>query len=249
MRKKGESMKTFFKTIGGLIAVIILAAVVIAFIGWSRVPDMIATNLSKKMKVSVDIDDIHLGLGEIDVEKIRIGNPPKSVLAKAFSAESIAVKAPLTSYLKQDIVIDEIDISDIYLGLEFKSPSGTDGNWTTIMGNISSSQPAQPKEKSTRTVLIKQLVLTNISTELVYDTDPGKIRKLPKIDRIVLTNISSEGGFPIDQIASSVLGQMLKQVFIQENLKNMLEGVLQNAPDMIQNPAGAVENAIRGLFK
>lgn len=235
-------MKVFFSTIAGLIVIIILAAVIVGFIFWSRVPDMLANNLSKKMKVSVSIDSMGLGWGKIDLKKIEIGNPPNSMLAKAFSCNEIDVNAPFTRYLDKNIVVDEIDLKDVYLGLEFDSPSSTKGNWTTIMNNIQSTTAAdQAKTKkgeaapkgSQRSVLIHRIVLTNINVDVVYKKDSGKVKKLPTIPRMELTEISSEGGLPLDQITNSVLGEMLKQVFIKENLKNMLQE-LMNQPSPIQ---------------
>jgi hypothetical protein len=224
-------MKAFFSTIEGLIG----------FIFWSRVPDMLANNLSKKMKVAVSIDSIGLGWGKIDLKKIDIGNPPNSILAKAFSCNEIDVNAPFTRYLSKNIVIDVIDLNDIYLGLEFDSPSSTKGNWTTIMNNIQSTtaanQVSKKKEEaapgSQRSVLIHHVILTNINVDVVYKKDSGKVKKLPTIPRIELTEISSEGGLPMDQITNSILGEMLKQVFIKENLKNMLQE-LMNQPGPIK---------------
>jgi uncharacterized protein involved in outer membrane biogenesis len=222
-------MKIFFSTLAGLIVLIILAAAIVGFIFWSRVPDMLANNLSKKMKVSVTIDSMGLGLGSIDLHKIDIGNPPKSILSKAFSCNEIDVKAPLTRYLSKNIVIDEIDLKDVYLGLEFDSPSSTKGNWTRIMSNMKSTSSME--KKTDRTVLIHKIVLTNTNVDVVYKKDGGQIKKLPTIDRMELTEISSEGGVPMDQITNSVLGEMLKQVFIKENLKNMMQDLLQpNSP-------------------
>jgi uncharacterized protein involved in outer membrane biogenesis len=229
-------MKVFFSTLIGLIVVVIVAAVIVGFIFWSRVPDMLANNLSKKMGVSVAIDSMGLGWGKIDLKKIEIGNPPNSILAKAFSCREIDVNAPLTRYLGKHIVVDEIDLNDVYLGLEFDSASGTKGNWTRIMSNIQSSIAAgQPKKKTgaERTVLIHRIILTNINVDIVYKKERGKVKRLPTIPRMELTEISSEGGFPIDQITNSVLGEMLKQVFIKENLKNMLQE-LMNQPGPIQ---------------
>src|SRR5882724_8183763 len=123
-------MKTFFSTLIGLIIVAILAAVVVGFVFWSRLPDMVSNNLSKKLKVAVEIDSFGLSWGKIDAENIQIGNPPGSLLARAFTCKEIDVLAPFTNYLKKRIIIDEIDLKDIYLGLEFDSASGTSGNWT-----------------------------------------------------------------------------------------------------------------------
>ncbi|MBS0603953.1 MAG: hypothetical protein JSS60_02830 [Verrucomicrobia bacterium] len=244
-------MKTFLSTLAGLVVVVILAAVVIGFIFWSRIPDIAASNLSKKLKVAVEIDSFGIGWGKIDVKKIQIGNPPHSILSKAFACNEIDVLAPFTNYLSNHIVIDEIDLQDVYLGLEFDSPSGTNGNWTTIMGNLKkttggSSAPSgngKSKKKnkemqqpaptgSARSVLIHRIVLTNIDVDVVYKTD-GKVKKLPRIPRMELNEISSEGGLPMDQVLNSVLGEMLKQVFIKENLKNMMQEFM-NTPSPVQ---------------
>lgn len=249
-------MKAFFSTLGGLIVIILLAAAIVGFIFWSRVPDVLANNLSKKLKVSVEIDNMGLGWGQIDVKKIQIGNPPGSILAKAFSCNEVNVMAPFTRYLHRDVVIDEIDVNDVYLGLEFDSASGTSGNWTTIMGNLKSTTESNPEktrhrkkrqeeqpqvsadQPPSRTVLIHRLVLTNIDVDVVYRKEGGKVKKLPRIPRIELTEISSEGGFPLDQIMNSVLGEMLKQVFLKQNLKNMLQDFLNNPTSPIQKYLG-----------
>src|ERR1700722_10481327 len=239
-------MKVFFSTLTGLIVIILLIAVIAGFVFWSRVPDVLANNLSKKMKVPVSIDSVGLRWGKIDVKKIDIGNPPKSILAKAFSCNEIDVYAPFTRYLNHHVIIDEIDLKDLYLGLEFDSASSTKGNWTTIMNNLQSSTAASPKneKKASRSLLIHRLILTNIDVDVIYKKDGGRVKKLPTIPRIELTEISSEGGEPMDQLMNSVLGEMLKQIFIKENLKNMLQE-LMNQPN---SPLQQYLSPFKGLF-
>lgn len=207
--------------------ILLLAVVVVAFVAWGRVPGMLAARMTKELGVKTTIGDISLGPSKISVQDLVIGNVPNGVLPKAFSAEQIDVKAPITRYLSKDIVIDEIHIDNIYLGLEFKNAKGTDGNWTQIMKNLQShtTATAPVKKEDKRTLLIKKIVLTNINTDLVYLDDKGNIRHLPRIDYMELTNISSEGGFPVDQLMNSVLGEMLKKIFIQQNLNNMIKDV------------------------
>jgi hypothetical protein len=221
-------MKTFLSTVLGIVVVAILAAVVIGFIFWSRVPDMVANNLSKKLNVAVTIDDMTLSWGKIGIEKVVVGNPPSAILSRAFACRQIDVLAPLTRYIDKKIIIDEIDLNDVYLGLEFKSASGTDGNWTQIMGNLNRNMQAESggKKGAERSVLIRKLILTNIDVDVVYRKEGGKVQKLPRINRIELTNVSSEGGLPMDQVMNSVLGQMLKSVFEKQNLKNMMQNFM-----------------------
>lgn len=242
-------MKAFLSTVAGLVVVIILAAVVVGFVFWSRLPDMVANNLSKKLKVPVEIDSFGLSWGKIDAKNIQIGNPPGAILAKALTCREMDVLAPFTRYLSKRVIIDEIDLQDVYLGLEFDSANGTSGNWTRIMKNLQDStgtseanqgKRSKGKEKqapqqtsSERSVLIHRIVITNIDVDVVYRKEGGKVKKLPRIPRIELTEVSSEGGFPIDQILNSVLGEMLKQVFIKENLNNMIKD-LMDTPSPIQ---------------
>ena len=234
-------MKAFLSTILGLIVVVILAGVVVGFVFWSRLPDMAANNISKKLKVPVEIDSFGLSWDKLDAKNIQIGNPPGTILAKAFTCREIDVLAPFTRYLSKKVIIDEIDLQDVYVGLEFDSASGTSGNWTRIMKNLQDTTQADqgkqnraPQQTSSdRSVLIHRIVITNIDVDVVYRKEGGKVKKLPRIPRIELTEVSSEGGFPMDQIMNSVLGEMLKQVFIKQNLNNMIKDFI-DTPSPVQ---------------
>ncbi len=242
-------MKTFFSTLAGLVIVGILAAVIVGFVFWSRLPDMVSNHLSKKLKVAVEIDSFGLSWGKISARNIQIGNPPGSLLARALTCKEIDILAPITHYLKKRIVIDEIDLKDIYLGLEFDSASSTSGNWSRIIKNLQDStggaltstskdkrkskKETPPPTTSGRSVLIHRIVLTNIDVDVIYRKEGGKVKRLPRIPRMELTEISSEGGLPMDQILNSVLVQMLKEVFIKENLNNMIKEFM-DTPSPIQ---------------
>lgn len=235
-------MKTFTVFI-----VLIILAIVLFFIFWSKVPDTIANHLSKKLHVQVSIGDMRLLPKTVKVDQFQIGNPSGYIsLPKAFSAETITIKAPLTEYLKKQIVIQEVHVDDIYLGLEFDSLSSTDGNWTVIMSRVHDTTEKEKKEKAgQKKILIKKLIFTNISTYLVFTKEKIGIKKLPKIDRIELYDVSSEGGFPTDQLLNSVLGKMLRSVFEKEQLKNMLKDILENPQDVIDNTL----KLFKGLFQ
>ncbi|HSX03685.1 MAG TPA: hypothetical protein VLG76_03045 [Rhabdochlamydiaceae bacterium] len=226
--------------------VIIILALVFFFIFWSKVPEMISNNLSKKLQVQVSIGDMRLTPTSVKIDKFQIGNPSGyTSLPKAFSSDTMIITAPLTEYFKKDIVIEEVELDGIYLGLEFDSINGTDGNWTVIMSRFENTTEKEKNEKAgQKTVLIKKLVFTNISTYLVFTKDGG-IKKLPKIDRMEFYNVSSYGGFPIDQLLNSVLGKMLRSVFEKEHLKNMLKEILKD-------PKGTIDNTLKffkGLFQ
>ncbi len=63
------------------------------------------------------------------------------------------------------------------------------------------------------------------------------------IERIELTNISSEGGVPTSQIMNIVMHETLRNIFSKEGLQNMLDGVLNPG-----DSGGGVMNTLKGLF-
>src|SRR3954463_8938550 len=108
-------MKTFFKSIAGLILLCILGAFIFLFLMWSRVPDMVASHLSKTLGVAVEIGDIHLSTSQITIQNLDIANPRGFNLNHALTTQEIIVQAPVTRYFHDDIVIDEIDMNNVYI--------------------------------------------------------------------------------------------------------------------------------------
>lgn len=206
---------------------------------------MIASRLSKTLQVAVQIGDMDFSLNKIQIDNLEISNPRGYKLDHALTVQEIDIHAPLTGYLNKDIVIDEINLNNVYLGLEFASPKGATGNWTTIMGNAKNAQDKSSPSTSDKTVLIKRLVLNNINADLLYQSD-GKIRHLPTLPQIVLVNISSKGGNVTDQLMNSALGEMLKEIFIKENLKDALDTIFKNIPG--SNPIKDALQPLKGLF-
>jgi len=219
------------KLFSRLIALVIIAIIVLSGIFYSRLPTLLSNRLSQALQVFVSVKDVTLRPMKISIEDLVIGNVPHSILPKAFSADSIDIKAPLTTYANDPIVIDTIAIDSIYLGLEFDSASSTTGNWSSLFTPLSEKKNASKEKKS---VIIKKLVLTNIQVELVYRNKPNDIKKFPVINEIILTDINTEEGVPMEQIMHSVLGQMLKSVFIKENIKNALDGIFNSPQSTVE---------------
>lgn len=231
-------MRSIFTTVSGWIIIVLLALVIVAFVSWERLPNIVSNMLSKKMKVAVEIDDIALSKNEIEIVKLMISNPKGSILPHALTIENTTITAPLLGYFDQHIVIDEVLLNDVYLGLEFEKKGSSQGNWTTIMNNMQASSPEPAaNDKNKRTVLIKRLEVRDIDIDLVYERPDGKVQHLSPIKKLVFTNVTSEGGIPSDQITKIILKETLKSIFSKENLENMVE-------NFIQNPNGGVQNVL-----
>lgn len=237
-------MKKALIIIFGIIVALVLACILV----WNMLPTIVAHKLSKQAGVSVTIGDIRMGTSMIRVDTIRVGNPQGyNKTPRALSVDKLTVDVPLTRFFDDNIVIEEMTLDDVYIGLEFDSPKSKNGNWTTIMNNVSKSagdekEKAKKKGKTT-SVLIKKLVITDLQIELAYKTGGKANRKLRPIDRIELNNISSEGGIPTSQIMNIVMQETLRNIFSKEGLQNMLDGILNP-----NDSGGGVMDTLKGLF-
>lgn len=217
---------------------IVLAIVIVSFLAITRVADVVAAHLTQKLGVPVSIDSIEFSPQTIKLTEIQIGNVAHYFLPKAFSAKQVKIDAPLSRYLGKEVIIEEVLINDVYLGLEFDSTKGAKGNWTTILAQFKNNIAQSIEGKAPPTLLIKKLIVTNISTQLLFHDKEGT-QTLPMIDRMEFTDVTSSGGIAIDQLTSSILGQMLRSIFTKEQLQNMLDPLLSpanKATDLLIKP-------------
>ncbi len=237
-------MKRILIIIFGIIVVLILGGILV----WNMLPTIVSHKLSKQAGVSITIGSIRASPSTVRVDMIHVGNPPEyAKTPSAFSVKELGIDVPLTRFFYDNIVIEEMTMDDVYVGLEFDSPKSKNGNWTTIMNTMSKST-SDEKDKAKKTgkstaVLIKKLIITDLKIELAYKTGGKTNRNLRPIDRIELTNISSEGGIPTSQIMNIVMQETLRNIFSKEGLQNMLEGVLDPS-----DSGKSVMDSLKGLF-
>lgn len=207
---------------------VLIAITLLYFISLPKAPKILASSLSKKLGVLVSIKSIKFGISDTKISSVEISNPQDYKLAKAFSSGEIEISSPITEFLKSEVKIDEVKVDDIYLGLEFDFKNSLNGNWTKILSNF--QQNTNINKNTGKEVFVKKIIFTNIASEVMF-RDSGDSQKLPIIDRIELQDISTKGGLPIDQLMGTILAQMLKQVFIKQNMNNMLKGIILDAPE------------------
>src|SRR5271169_5043516 len=98
---------------------IVLLPVSLLLVGWKRAADVIAEAISQKLKVEVRIENIEGDLNHIFIDNVKIGNPSGSELPFAFTCQRIEILAGMPEFLKQDVVIQEIDMDTVYFDIEF----------------------------------------------------------------------------------------------------------------------------------
>lgn len=222
------AVTTFFRKYGTLFIVLVVTVGVLIGALWFQLPHMVAAAISKKLEVPVTIRRVSVSWNKISFYDLWIENPEGYSLPFAFQAATVEMKAPLSTYFRSTVHIEEILLRDIYLGFEFLSIKGPKGNWSVIMSNLEApNQSPLPKRlKREAKVSIDRLLCIDIETDVYYrDRDSGVI-ELSSIEEMEFTNITSDEGIPSKQIMDSVLVKMLNGVFTKQNLANMLGGVV-----------------------
>lgn len=208
----------------------------IAFIifGWGYVPGIVANQISKMVKVRVSISYISLFPKTISIYGFVMGNPKGYKLSKSLKIGKASSKAFLTAYFKDNIVVDEVVLSDVYLGLEMEAPFNTNSNWTVILNNMSNGS----KDSSNKKTLIKHLLIEDLQVDLIFRQGDQRPRKIKPIKKMEFFNVSSEGGVPANQLTNIIIREMMKEV-LQNQLKSLMQEAL--SPNNALSP-------LKGLF-
>jgi hypothetical protein len=230
------------KKLKSLSLLILILAFVVVFFGWNYLPYWISSDLSKKMGVDVSISYINLSPRKIGIFNINVDNPSGYTLKQALDIKKLVSRAPITTYLKDSVVIDQITLSNAYLGLEIKSPTDQTSNWTQIMSQLKTSLDQTSGES--KKILIQSLIVENLNIDLVIKSSSNKVKRIKPIKRLEFKNISSEGAFPTSQLTQIIMKEVLKEVFSPENFGNMLKQTLENPMQGSQD----VMNSIKSLF-
>ncbi|MDN3507306.1 MAG: hypothetical protein P0S94_00115 [Simkaniaceae bacterium] len=205
----------------------LFSIVALCFILWMLVPTIVSSKLSSLMGVDVSVGHIGFGSKSTSVKDLIISNPKGVKLPTALKINTIDADVPVSMFLKDDIVINNLNLNDIYISLVFEKKGSSNGNWTIISSNMSKNVDTSAKSQPNTHVLIKSLLCTNITIDLLYQNE-GKVERLRPIDKIELRNISSSGGIPTNQIINLIIDQMLREIFSVRGITNMLKGVLES---------------------
>ena len=121
------------------------------------------------------------------------------------------------------MTIDEIVVRDIFVGVEFYDSKQKESNWNYILAT-----DEKKEKKGEKDYLIRKLVLYNLTVQVTQSN--GQVKRYPTIPKMEFYNISSETGFPIDQIEKAIFNLVLKDLFKKLNLDQILKDQLQKVP-------------------
>lgn len=213
------------KRIIGIILFLILLVLGGLWLAWTFKTQYVAQVISKHLHVPVTIQSVDVTKTQIDMADLWIGTPSKSRTSTSFSAKTIEADMEVAQILKNPLIIDRIDISDIFVGIEYYENGET--NWDTMLRG-SSSRP-----KKGRDYLIRTLTFENLTVEVTQAN--GQKKRYPTISRMEFHNISSETGLPLKEIEKAIFKLMMKDILDQFNLfKQPLDipGKINNFPNI-----------------
>ncbi len=204
-------MRKFVFILGLLLLGIAIASLVV----WTNRANLVAHFLSRHLRVPVTIRTLEVTKTEADISRLWIGTPPKSKTSTSFSAETIAIVSNLDQIMGNPLTIDEINMANLFIGVEYYE--GLETNWTYIL----QSKGENNKKKKERDYLIRTLILENLTVEVTQAN--GKIKRYPTIPRMEFHNISSDTGFPIDEIEKAIFNLMMQDLFKNLNIDQLLK--------------------------
>ncbi len=202
---------------------IILILIIACIILWTNRENIVAHYISKSLNnTPVSIKKIKYKNQIFMIRDLFIGNPRGSKTKTAFSSKTIDIDASYKALRAKNMVIESIELSDIFIGIEMYNESGSQNNWSKIL-----KKDPSKKDTEGRHYLIKKLTLRNLT--IVVTDSQGRQTRYPSLDHMVFYNISDKTGFPIEEIEKAIFNLVLQQVmkeygleFLQKTLKKFL---------------------------
>lgn len=215
-------MKKFILFIIFLLILVFFAGI----LAWSNRAGIASHYLSKALNgVPVSIEKIEYDKPILTIDDFHIGNPKGSKTKTAFKSDAIKVDATMDQIRGEVMTIEEIEISDVLVGLEFYNALKTKTNWGYILKSSAKEKKKGGKEKD---YLIRKLTLRNLT---IQTTDhQGKTTNYPTIAKMEFKNISNKSGFPIDEIEKAIFDIMLQKALKEYGIKALEQTLEKFAP-------------------
>lgn len=208
---KGIGIKFIMGILIGLLALIIIAAIVFKLFGNQLIRTGIIAGGQKALQVDMRLDSIDLKLfaGEVNLKGMEIDNPEGYNHPTFVTLEHAYVGVNVSSLMSDTIEIDKIQLDDIYLTIEQK---GTTNNLQQILDNLPKSEPKKPVPGSEReaagkkNLSIKVLEINNIEVKAKLLPIPGRADTVTlRLKPIRLENLGTGQKFDMADLTARIL--------------------------------------------
>jgi len=213
VKKRWAMRKWGWKTIALSIAIIAASL-------WLLEAPFVSSYLSRTLGMRVSVATVFIGPSEIKMKKFKISNPYKYRERYALKAKSILSSYQWKNLTSNPRIIDQIEIDQIKLAIEFSNALGTQNNWADLISKI-------PKKKEhAKEVIVSKLILTNVTVNVV---GMGFLAKgeTRTIDRMEFANVSSKEGFPTNELISQIFGRANLMQYIKDVIPGGPGGIIK----------------------
>ncbi len=196
---------------------LIISLIIFIVLLWVMKAPVMSMILTNKLRVKVKVGRIVMRPSYTKIHHFKIKNPHGIRKRTAFSTKEIDVKYQFSQLFDNPRVIDEINMEDVFLGIDFINLIGTENNWAEILSNM-------PKAKgSSKPILIKKLTLKNFKVEIWGKGFNAALKKKVEIPSLTFTNINSEKGFPTEQLVAAIFSsagikEYIKHLFTPDSI-------------------------------
>lgn len=187
------------------VPILIVASLVIL---WLMKPIFLSSFLTSRLGVQVVVGSIDLGKIKTTIGNFRIENPIGYKSKDAFKADKTNLTYQWKKLFGKVCEIDQIEIDQIFLSVEFDGPTTKRNNWTAILSKL---PKRTHKEKQ---LIIHRLILTNLTIEIRGLGLSGT--QTQTVDSIELDEINSENGFPTAELVRQIFGGAGIEEYLQD---------------------------------
>lgn len=199
------------------LALALLCLAIAIGISWTNRGNILSHFISRQLHVPVSIFSLEIGKSSAEISRLWIGNFPRSQISTSFTSETLKIDANWNQIFGNPVTIEQIDMDNIFVGIEFYDANGDDNNWGRIL------HEDVPKKKNSRDYLIRTLTMRNLTVELTQAN--GKVKRYPTIKQMEFHNISSDTGFPVEEIEKAIFEMMMKDIFKKLQLDQLFKTI------------------------
>ncbi len=255
------------KTWLGVLFIIVVALVVLVIISPFIIDSVLKTGIETAIKKQLNVDasvarvHLNIGKGTIEVNNLKIGNPPGYEFKNILELGSINVTANIRSLLTNTVEVNQVSLTDVAVVMEQKGLSSNLNDILKSMPEKSSAKAEEPAKKG-KNVHIASLDMKNIDVKAKILPLPGKADAVGfKIASLHFSDIGGEKKSLADVIGA-VFTKLSKEIVaqgsgilpkdmvgpIQENIGQAGEQILKASGSIVKDTNEA-SKMLKGLFQ
>ncbi len=178
----------------------------VVFIWLLKVP-FLSFYLTQKLRVPISLDWISIWPRETVMTRFQIDNPAGFPSGAALEADRVKISYNWRQLLSKESIIDRIAVDTIHLYIDFTNGDQSRNNWTALSDEM-------PKRQPGKNYLIRDLIFRNFTIEI---RGLGIADIIRHVDFLEFSNVSSEDGFPTEELIHKMFGNLDLGKFIEDS--------------------------------